>query len=178
MPSPSLPIRAALLVALLGSACSSERDERRPVTSTPEDYCQRSCDKARACEAARNPAECRSSCQSAIATEPAIRPDLLGYVAGCIEGSDCASTSTLKCTSEAQAQLAASNYGQTFCEAYLAAGTKCDDGGTTYSATRCLEAAKTYDDGALRAANDCLARSCAESRACLAQAIPSVILLP
>ena len=81
---------------LLAAACSSSTDEQRPITSSPEDYCQRACSKAHACKDTIDSSECSSACRSAIAVEPKLRPDLLGYVATCIESSSCSSTSTVK----------------------------------------------------------------------------------
>ncbi|HYP99213.1 MAG TPA: hypothetical protein VER96_11145 [Polyangiaceae bacterium] len=169
---------ACLFVLPLGAACSSPSDEQRPITSTPDDFCQRRCEKAHTCVETVNPAECRSSCQSALATEPKLRADFLGYVAGCVESSSCEGSSTSKCKSEAQAQLSTSQYGQSFCTAYVAAGNQCDDSGATYPENTCLEAAKTYDDSALKAANDCLVQPCSALRACLARTIPEAMLAP
>lgn len=162
----------------IAAGCSSAHDEKTAITTTPTDYCQRRCDKAHGCNDAINPAECRSSCQSALATQPQLRADFLGYVAGCIDTSGCDSTTTSKCKSEAQAQLAVSKYGESFCSAYVAAGNQCDDTGAAYPASACLEAAKTYDDGALKAANDCLAEPCSGLHACLARTIPQATLTP
>lgn len=167
-----------VLSVLLGAACSSATDQQTPITSTPDDYCQRSCDKAHACNDATNAAECRSSCRSALATSPRLRGDFLGYVAGCLDDSSCMGTSSAKCTSEAQAQLSLSKYGQTFCAAFVAAGTQCDTTGTTYPESTCLEAAKTYDDSALKAANDCLSQPCTALAACLGRTIPEVTMAP
>lgn len=178
MGRPLLRGSLALSTLLLVPACSSSTDERQPITSTPEDYCQRACDQAHACKDTTNSAECSSACRSALAVEPKLRADLLGYVASCIENSSCASTSTVKCTQEAQAQLSPSSFGKSFCTAFLAAGTQCDTSGATYPESTCFEAAKSYDDSALKAAQDCLAKSCSELSACLAQAIPDVMLLP
>jgi len=166
------------LCLLLGVACSSGTDEYRPITSTPDDYCQRRCTKAHACTETINPAECRSACQSSLATAPKLRADFLGYVAGCVENGSCGTTSSAKCTSEARAQLSLSKDGQTFCSAFVAAGNQCDDTGATYPESVCLEAAKTYDDSALSAANECLSQSCSELGACLASTIPKVMLTP
>ena len=162
----------------LGAACSTSTDEQQPITSTPNDFCQRRCEKAHACTETVNPAECRSSCQSALATEPKLRADFLGYVASCIESSGCERSSSSKCKSEAVAQLSASQYGQTFCTAYFAAGNQCDDSGASYPESTCFEAAKTYDDSALKAANDCLAQPCSGLRACFARTIPEATLTP
>ena len=162
---------------LLGAACSSGTDEYQPITSTPDDYCQRRCEKAHACTETVNAAECRSACQSALATAPKLRADFLGYVAGCVENSSCANTSISKCTSEARAQLSLSKYGQNFCSAFVATGNQCDETGANYAESTCFEAAKTYDDSALKAANDCLSESCSELSACLARTIPEVALL-
>lgn len=125
-----------------------------------------------------NPAECRSSCQSALATQPKLRAQFLGYVASCSETSSCGAELTTKCKSEAVAQLSISKYGQSFCAAFVAAGTQCDDSGATYPESACIEAARTYDDSALHAANDCFSKSCSELSACLAHAIPDVMLAP
>jgi len=163
---------------LLGAACSSGTDEYQPITSTPDDYCQRRCEKAHACTDSINPAECRSACQSTLATEPKLRADFLGYVAGCVDSSSCGNTSISKCTSEAWAQLSVSAYGQNFCSAFVAAGNQCDDTGATYPESACFEAAKTYDDSALKAADDCLSKSCTELSACLARTMPKVTLTP
>lgn len=168
----------ALLCLPLAAACSSATDEYRPITSTPEDYCQRRCDQAHACTDSINPAECRSSCQSTLATQPKLRADFLGYVAGCVEGRSCGNTVTSKCKNEALAQLSVSEYGKSFCAAYLATGKQCDDTGASYPESACLEAAKTYDDSALKAANDCFTRSCAELGGCLAQTLPKASLSP
>jgi hypothetical protein len=166
------------LCLLLGAACSSATDEYQPITSTPDDYCQRRCEKAHACTETINPAECRSACQSTLATEPKLRADFLGYVVGCVENSSCGKTSIAKCASEAQALLSLSKYGQTFCAEYVAAGNQCDDTGATYPESACLGAAKTYDDSALKAANECLSQSCTDLGACLARAMPQVTLTP
>src|SRR5262245_36717897 len=99
------------LSCLLLAACSSATEEHRPITSTPEDYCQRRCEKAHACTDAINAAECLSACQSALATQPKLRADFLGYVIGCAESSSCESLSTEKCSSEAVARLALSKDG-------------------------------------------------------------------
>ena len=160
------------------AGCSSATDEYRPITSTPDDYCQRRCEKAHTCTDSINVAECRSSCLSTLATGPKLREDLLGYVGGCAETSDCTSSITSKCKSEALAQLSMSKYGQSFCAAYLEAGKKCDGTGSSYSESACFGAAKSYDDSALKAANDCLAKSCTELGSCLAQAIPEAALSP
>src|SRR6478609_1522127 len=162
---------ACLFVLPLGAACSSSTEEHRPITSTPDDFCQRRCERAHACVQTINPAECRSSCQSALATEPKLRADFLGYVIGCVESNSCEGSSTSKCKSEAVAQLSTTQYGQSFCAAYVAAGNQCDDSGATYPESTCFEAAKTYDDSALKAANDCLAQQCNALRACLARTI-------
>ncbi|HYQ41482.1 MAG TPA: hypothetical protein VER11_05935 [Polyangiaceae bacterium] len=170
--------KLGVIFLLFGTACSSATDQQTPITSTSEDFCQRSCDKAHACNDATNPAECRSSCRSALATAPELRTDFLGYVASCIEDSNCVGTSRAKCTSEAQAQLSPSKYGQTFCAAFVAAGSQCDSTGATYPESTCFEAAKTYDDSALQAANDCLSQACTSLAACLARTIPDVMLPP
>lgn len=112
------------------------------------------------------------------ATEPKLRADFLGYVAGCVESSSCSGTLTSKCQSEARAQLSLSKYGQSFCASYVTAGNQCDDTGASYPESACFEAAKTYDDSALKAANDCLSKACAALRACLTEAIPDVMLSP
>ena len=119
---------------------------------------------------------CRSSCQDTLSTQPGLRGDFLGYVASCVQASSCVSTSTSKCKSEAVAQLAASDFGKSFCAAYLEASAQCDESGATYSESTCLGAAKTYDDSALKVARDCLARACSARDACLAQAIPDATL--
>jgi len=170
--------RLGVLSLLLGTACSSASDQQTPITTTPDDYCQRSCDKAHACNDTTNAAECRSSCRSALATSPQLRGDFLGYIAGCIDDSSCTGTSSAKCTSEAQAQLSPSKYGQTFCAAFMATGNQCDSTGATYPESACLEATKTYDDGALKAANDCLSQPCSALSACLARTMPEVMLVP
>lgn len=167
-----------LWLLVLGAACSSATDEYQPITSTPDDYCERRCEKAHACTETINPAECRSSCSSALATRPKLRADFLGYIASCVETSSCGSTSISKCTSEAQAQLSVSKYGQTFCAAFVAAGNQCDDTGATYPESACFAAAKTYDDSALKAANDCLSPACTELSACLTRTVPKVMLTP
>ena len=66
--------------------------------------------------------------------------------------------------------------GRVFCAAYDGAGSQCDDSGASYPESTCLEAAKSYEDSALKAANDCLGKPCAELSACLSQAIPEVTL--
>ena len=48
--------------------------------------------------------------------------------------------------------------------------------GVTYPESSCLEAAKSYDDSALKAANACLAEACGGLSPCLAQSIPDVSL--
>jgi len=169
---------ALLLSVPLTSACSSSTDERQPITSTPQDYCQRACAKAHTCFDTTDPAECRSACQAKLTAGPQLRADFLGYVAGCIEESACSSMSTSKCKSEAQAQLSSSPYGKTVCSAFLATGAQCDPSGASYPETDCLQAAKSYDDSSLKIANDCLANSCAALSACLTQAIPDVTLTP
>jgi hypothetical protein len=169
---------ALLVSAPLSSACSSSTDERQPITSTPEDYCQRACAKAHACFDTIDPAECRSACQAKLTAGPKLRADFLGYVAGCIEESACSSMSSSKCKSEAQAQLSSSPYGKTLCSALLAAGANCGPSGATYAETGCLQAAKSYADGSLKIANDCLAKPCETLGACLTEAIPDVTLTP
>ena len=170
------PLFSLFCVLLLGSACSSSTDEQRAITSTPQDYCQQACQKAHACADAIDASECRSSCQTKLLAKPKLRGDFLAYVGTCIDSSACSAASASKCKNEANAQLAPSKYGQTLCAAYVAAGTICDDSGATYPSELCFEAAKSYDDSALQAANDCLAQSCADLGACLAQAIPDVTL--
>ncbi len=165
-----------LLSTLLGAACSSSSDERQAIISTPEEYCQDACEKAHACDDATDQAECRSSCQTELDAKPKLRADFLAYVASCIDSSACSMTSASKCKNEAQAQLAPSQYGQTFCSAFLAAGAKCDPTGATYPEAACLKAAKSYADSALKAANACLSKSCSTLSACLANAIPEVTL--
>jgi len=161
---------------LLGSACSSPKDERQAITSTPEEYCQRACDKAHICNDATDVAGCRSSCQAALAATPKLRADFLAYVAGCIDDSTCALSSAAKCKNEAQAQLSATSYGQSFCTAFMAVAVQCNASGAMYPEETCLTAAKSYDDSALKAAHDCLGESCATSSACFAQALPTVTL--
>jgi hypothetical protein len=178
MRRPMLRDWLGLLWLLLGAACSSPTDEYQPITSTPDDYCQRRCEKAHTCTETINPAECRSSCRSTLATEPKPRADFLGYVAGCVENSACGSASVGKCTSEARAQLSLSKYGQTFCGAFVATGNQCDDTGAAYPESACFEAGKTYDDGALASANECLSKPCAELSACLARTMPKLMLTP
>jgi hypothetical protein len=163
---------------LLGSACSSTTDERQAITSTPEDYCQRACDRAHTCNDATDVAECRASCQAALAGQPTLRADLLGYVASCVESSACSLASVGKCKNEAQAQLSTTSYGQSLCTAFIAASDKCGVSGAGYPEGTCLTAAKSYADSALKAANDCLSKSCATLSACLTQALPSVTLAP
>jgi len=163
---------------LVLAACSSATDETKPLTTTAEDYCQRACIKAHACKDTTDASECISACRSSLAAQPQLRADLLAYVATCIESSTCTSSSTGKCTSEARAQLAASEVGKSLCTAFLAAGSKCDAGGASYPESTCLVAAKSYDDEALKVANACLAESCSALSACLTRAIPDVVLLP
>ncbi|HYQ27168.1 MAG TPA: hypothetical protein VER04_08110 [Polyangiaceae bacterium] len=163
---------------LLGSACSSSKDERQAITSTPQDYCQRACDKAHLCNDATDVAECRSSCQALLAAKPTLRADFLGYVAACVESSTCSLSSASKCKKEAQAQLSATSYGLTLCTAFISASDKCGASGAGYPEDTCLTAAKSYDDSALKAANDCLSKSCASLSACLMQALPAVMLAP
>ncbi|HET7539275.1 MAG TPA: hypothetical protein VFK05_05365 [Polyangiaceae bacterium] len=172
----SLRSRAPLFGLLVLGACSSATDELQPITSTPEDYCQRSCEKAHSCNDTVDPPACRSSCQAALAESPKLRGDFLGYVATCVQASSCSSASTSKCESEARAQLPASTFGNGFCSAYLEASANCDAAEGAYPQSTCLEAAKTYDDSALKAGNDCLAQSCSELSACLDQALPEVTL--
>jgi len=167
----------SILPLLLGSACSSSTEEHQPITSSPEDYCQRTCTKAHTCDDTTDAAECRSTCQSGLAAKPKLRADFLGYVAGCIDGSSCSPSSASKCKSEAQAQLSPSQYGKTLCTAFVAAGSKCDASGTSYPESACLEAAKSYDDSALQGANACLAQACEALNACLTRAIPEVALM-
>jgi len=181
MPQPLLRYWAGqpwllLCVLLLGGACSSASDEQKAIISTPEDYCHQACQKAHSCTDAVDASACRSSCQTKLAAQPKLRGDFLAYVASCIDDSACSAASASKCTNEANAQLAPSKYGQTFCAAYIAAGTECDAISAGYSNEVCFEAAKSYDDSALKAANDCLAQACADLSACLAQAIPDVTL--
>jgi len=166
---------AALLSLSLAVACSSS-DEQQPITSTPAQYCASSCAKAHACNDAIDVVECGSSCQGELGAAPELRADLLGYVSGCVESSACSSSTTVKCKNEAQAQLAISSYGKSFCSAFVAAGMQCDATGANYPETDCLGAAKSYQDSALKAANDCLGKPCAELSACLARAIPEVTL--
>ena len=169
---------STLLLVLLGSSCSSATDERETIKSTPEDYCQNACQKAHACNDATDASECRSSCQTELGAKPQLRADFLAYVASCVDNRACSAASVGKCKNEAQAQLSASNYGQSFCTAFVEAGNRCEDSGASDPQTDCLAAAKSYDDSALKAANDCLGQSCAALSACLAQAIPDVTLYP
>jgi hypothetical protein len=163
---------------LSAAACSSSTDEARVITSTPEGYCQDVCEKAHACSDAIAASECRSSCQAGLAGTPPLRADFLAYVAGCIADSNCASTTAAKCQNEARAQLSASSFGKGFCASYVSAGARCDESGESYTEQACLEAAKSYDDSSLQAANECLARTCAAQSACLALTIPDVTLSP
>jgi len=181
MRPPFLRHRAELLCSLLGlllleGACSSSKDESQPITASAEQYCERTCDQAHTCDDASDVAQCGSSCQSALAAKPSLRPDFLAYVAGCIETNDCSLTSRSKCKNEAQAQLFASSYGQTFCAAFVAAGAQCDPSGSQYPQAACLVAAKSYADSALETANACLSKACLDLRACLTQALPVVTL--
>ena len=167
-----------LLSMPLCGACSTSTDERQPISSTPDDYCQRACAKVHGCIDATDPVECRNECQAGLAASPKLRADFLGYVAGCIDASACSSTSTSKCKSEALAQLSSSPYGKTLCSALLAAGAQCDPSGANYPESACLQAAKSYDDTSLKGANACLSQACETLSACLAQAIPDVTLTP
>jgi hypothetical protein len=178
MKQPSFRHWLGPFAVLVLAACSSATDERSPLTSTTEDYCQRACVKAHACKDTTDATECSSACRSSLAAQPPLRSDLLAYVATCIENSTCASGSTVKCTSEARAQLAASDIGKKFCTALLAAGTTCDASGASYPESSCLIAAKSYEDEALKVAHACLTESCSTLSACLARAIPDVMLLP
>jgi len=168
--------RLLWLCTFISAACSSSTDERQTITSTPEAYCQSACRKAHTCNDATDQVACRTACQTELAAQPKLRADFLGYVAGCIESATCSSTSAAKCKNEAEAQLAASKYGRTFCADYVSSGAQCDPGGSEYPDTTCLKAAKSYEDSALQSANGCLAQSCATLSACLLRAIPDVTL--
>jgi len=166
-------------VLLLGVACSSSSEEYQSITSTPVVYCQTACAKAHACNDAVDAAPCRASCEMKLAARPPLRPDFLGYVAGCVESATCASGSVpTKCENEAQARLAPSDYGRRFCATFVTVGAKCDATGSKYPEANCLEAAKTYDDSALESANECLSNSCSSLETCLEGRIPELMLPP
>jgi hypothetical protein len=168
--------RISLLGLWLLGACSSGTDQRQPITSTPDDYCQRSCEKAHACDDTVLAATCRSMCEAALASYPKLRADFLGYAATCVQASGCSHTSASKCASEAEAQLPASDFGKSFCTAYVEADGKCDATGSPNPESTCLAAAKSYDDSALKSASNCFSQSCAELGTCLERAIPDITL--
>ncbi len=132
------------------------------------DFCASYCKKLNTCDTTRDAQTCTNSCGNKYAaTLPKIRGDVVGLMETCFQNKDCMSVlkgnSISNCASEASASIAPSDAATGFCNAFVAAESKC---GRTKDKAKCLNEAKLYTDATINEANACTAKACTEIEPC------------
>ncbi len=132
-------------------------------------YCATVCGKFHQCDGSEDLQTCTASCENDFAaTGPKLRAEYVSKLQNCVTAKDCATVlsggATSQCAEEAAAALAPTQEGTSFCNQIETAAGKCGGGSDK---AQCLQAAKQFSDGALKAAEACLQKACADIESCI-----------
>ncbi len=146
-------------------------------TGSVKDYCSESCTKAHGCDKTVDVQTCSNTCKNDFAAVgPKLRDDFLASITNCYGDQDCVAVlddlALGKCTDEAVAELAPSKEGTSFCGDYEDAAAKCDN--STFDKAECYDKAKTFNDDALKEAEDCLAKACSDIDDCVTATLGAI----
>jgi hypothetical protein len=158
-----------------GSGQGSSRSSAGSSTlTTAADFCHQSCARVGTCDTTKDVDTCSSECSNNLASVfPKLRGDFVDNVEQCWQQEDCrtvleSSSAFSSCVDEAEASLAPSTSGTSFCDGLDASWKKC---GTALDRAKCLGLVKQYDDDALGEAAGCLDKGCVDIDACINAAL-------